>query len=101
MHPSFGKGDGLRLFQYQLHRQLILNMEINGESAAQDKIHGVEVANTGGSKVFVSPGVQYKPFPGTVVEFSYQTPVWQELKGRQLAEGYRMLLGVKYNFSLL
>ncbi len=88
-------------FQYQAHRHLILNMEINEESAAKDTSHGVEVANTGGSKLFVSPGVQYKPFHGTVFEFSYQAPVWQELNGRQLAEGYRMLLGLKYNFSLL
>lgn len=87
--------------QYQVQSPFVLNMEINGESAAKDKSHGVEVANTGGSKVFLSPGVQYKPFPGTVLEFSYQAPVWQELNGRQLAEGYRILLGLKYNFSLL
>lgn len=88
-------------FQYQAHRHLILNMEINEESAGRDKSHGTEVANTGGSKVFVSPGVQYKPFSGTVFELSYQAPVWQELNGRQLSEGQRVLLGLKYNFSLL
>lgn len=88
-------------FQYQPHRHLILNMEINEESAAKDTSHGVKVANTGGSKLFLSPGVQYKPFTGTVFELSYQTPVWQELNGRQLSEGHRILLGLKYNFSLL
>ena len=48
--------------------------------------------NYGGDKISATVGVQWQPFPMSILEMSFGVPIYQRLNGPQLEEDYRMML---------
>jgi hypothetical protein len=75
--------------------QLNLYLELNGSEAGQTEIDGVENPNSGGSLLFVSPGIQYIGGRRWLTEASVQLPVVDEPNGTQLGTSWAASIGVR------
>lgn len=76
---------------------LDLVLELNGEWHDQQRIAGVTDANSGGTVVFLSPGLRlsYEEWSGFV---SFGVPIYGELNGLQAEPDWRVLTGMSVNF---
>ncbi|NOY84406.1 MAG: transporter [Nitrospirae bacterium] len=77
---------------------LNLILELNSRYQARSKSGGQILANTGGTRLFLSPGFQVIAGPRLILEGLFQYPVIQELNGTQLGVDYTALLGFRYSF---
>lgn len=62
---------------------------------------GEEVQKTGGTFVYVSPGLQFGMTESLWSYFLVQVPVYQRVNGIQLVSDYNFLGGLSYRFSVL
>lgn len=72
-------------------------LEFNGSVAGKNESLGVNVANSGGHTLFLSPGIQYVS-QRTIYEFSFQQPISQDLNGNQLETDYKLALSARIQF---
>jgi hypothetical protein len=72
-------------------------LEANLLHAAKDRIGGVSDANSGGSTLFISPGLQYVT-KKWILEAGVQIPVHQQLNGSALETDYVFTSGFRVNF---
>jgi hypothetical protein len=70
-------------------------LEINGATGARNKVNGVVEANSGGTTIFLSPGLQYIGGRLWLVEASFQYPIIDEPNGVQLATNWTASLGLR------
>jgi hypothetical protein len=77
---------------------IYLSMGLNGELRGKEEEDGIEVANSGGNTVYLSPGAQVSIADHLVFELTYQHAVFHDLNGTQLGEDYRAAGGVTYLF---
>ena len=90
-------------FGYQLwpgetsDRLLMGILELNGIYSEQDWMSGSSDSNSGGHKLYLSPGLAFvaKRF---IIEAGAKIPVIQELNGNQLEEDFSLSLGVRFQF---
>lgn len=78
--------------------QLFFSLGLNGELREREKENGVELANSGGHTIYLSPGIQVVAAPHWIMELSYQHPVYHNLYGTQLGEDYKVNAGMTYLF---
>ncbi len=60
--------------------------------------NGQDPLNTGGTTVFLAPGVQWVLSPRFLVEAAFQIPVVQDLNGLQLAFAPTVNAGIRILF---
>jgi hypothetical protein len=65
--------------------------------AAKDRVGGVSDANSGGSTLFITPGLQYVT-KKWILEAGVQIPVHQRLNGSALETDYVFTSGFRVNF---
>lgn len=70
-------------------------LELNGTTTARNTVGSVRDANSGGTTLFLSPGLQYVGGRLWLVEASYQYPIVREPNGTQLAVSGTVSLGVR------
>ncbi len=75
----------------------VLFFELNWENAGRDTLNGVNVANTGGWELFVSPGI-FWTYRVYAVTAGVQIPIAKNLNGNQATSDYRFKLTTKYEF---
>jgi len=75
--------------------QLNLFLELNGTTALRNQFAGRTVDDSGGTTIFLSPGVQYVGGRRWLIEASWQVPVVNELHGAQLATDWTLSLGTR------
>ena len=63
----------------------------------RDKLAGVKQANTGGTQLFLSPGLQYVT-KRWIAEAIVQVPVMQNLNGTGLKDSFTVRTGIRFNF---
>ena len=80
IHPRGGPGEPMTLAV----------IELNVESAGRSEVGGVVTPDTGGTVVFVSPGIEFLLSRRFVLELSLPVPVLVELNGSQ-PEAYKTL----------
>ncbi|MBI4455792.1 MAG: transporter [Acidobacteria bacterium] len=73
-------------------------LEFNGAWQAHARSQGTGVANSGGTTLSISPGIQYFPGRSFLIEFSYAIPVARELNGTQPELESTFLFGFRYLF---
>ena len=78
--------------------QLYFSLGVNGELRQKEKEKGVEVRDSGGHTVYITPGVQLMAASHWMFEFTYQHAVYHNIYGAQLAEDYRANGAVTYLF---
>ncbi len=83
-------GSGVPAFVYGV-------LEMNLVRAAKDRADGVRDSNSGGSTLFLSPGLQYVTRQW-ILEAGIQVPVWQRLNGTALKNDYIVNAGLRVNF---
>ena len=72
-------------------------LEFNGTWQAHAR-HGNEIANTGGTTLSISPGIQYFPTDRFLAEVSVPIPVIKELNSTQLEPDSTVLFGFRVLF---
>ncbi|MFH1719039.1 MAG: transporter [Planctomycetota bacterium] len=72
-------------------------LEFTYKHLSPDRRSGHDIANTGESLFFVSPGVKYT-ISSLILEALLQIPTWQDQKGIQLEQGTRFLVGARVMF---
>ncbi|MCR4286928.1 MAG: transporter [Deltaproteobacteria bacterium] len=77
---------------------LFVALGLNGELRQREKEDGVEVENSGGHTVYISPGLQVAASERLIIELSYQHAVYHNLYGTQLGEDFKASGGVTYLF---
>jgi hypothetical protein len=75
-----------------------LILEFNGAWHANSTLHRTDIANTGGTTLRISPGIQYFPSRSFLLEFSAPIPVATELNGLQPNPKTAFLVGFRYLF---
>lgn len=83
-------GSGVPAFLYGV-------MEVNLVNATKDRFGGAIDPNSGGTTLFLSPGLQYVT-KKWIVEGGVQIPVIQQLNGMALKNNYVLNTGVRINF---
>jgi len=83
-------GAGTRSFLYAV-------IESNWVVQESNRFFGIEDINTGGSTLYITPGVQYVTFK-YILEAAVQIPVAQNLNGGALETDYIFTTGFRINF---
>ena len=83
-------GAGLPAFLYGV-------LEANLVHAARDRVGGERDPDSGGTSVFLSPGLQYVT-KKWIAEAGLQIPVVQDLNGAALGDDYGVSAGLRINF---
>ncbi len=107
---DFEAGDELRYdlaYRFRLwpgrfgRRLLQMNglLELNGSWKGKSRAAGTTVADSGGSVLFLSPGLQFIT-KRAIVEASFQIPVWQDRNGSQLEDDWTAVLSMRIPFTL-
>ena len=86
--------------------QFSLVGEVNAEYAARDRsdlsgpgvLPGGDVRDTGYKKVYLTPGIQWRPAKDWALNFNAQVPVYQNVNGTQLASEVNYNLGASLRF---
>ena len=73
-------------------------IELNVESAGRSEVGGVVTPDTGGTVVFVSPGIEFLLSRRFVLELSLPVPVLVELNGSQPEAEVSAIVGVRWLF---
>ena len=74
-------------------RSINLYLQATGTWSRRDTLRGNRSADSGGSLLLLSPGVQFISWVNFLVEATYQLPVWQDLNGTQL--GFAVVCGLR------
>lgn len=72
-------------------------LEANFVHSAKDRIGGIADPNSGGTTLFITPGLQYVTRKW-IVEAGVQIPVSQRLNGTALKNDYVLTAGFRVNF---
>ncbi len=72
-------------------------LELSYKKISSDQLDGNNIANTGESVLFLSPGVKYTR-SSLILEALIQFPVSQDQEGSQLKRGTGGLIGLRYMF---
>ncbi|MFQ5495965.1 MAG: transporter, partial [Phycisphaerae bacterium] len=75
--------------------QFNLFIELNGSVTRRSNVNGIENPDSGGSILFLSPGVQYVGGRRWLIEASVQAPVFDGPNGVQLGTGWTASLGTR------
>ncbi|MCH9032545.1 MAG: transporter [candidate division Zixibacteria bacterium] len=96
---SYNLALGYRLLPavYETYPSPQLNgyLELNGTTAAKSEVNGAKDGNSGGTTLFLSPGLQYVGGRQWLVEVSFQYPIVNEPNGTQLATDWTISFGTR------
>ncbi len=75
--------------------QLNAYLELNGTTASRSKVDGRERDNSGGTVLFLSPGIQYVGGRRWLIEGSFQFPIVDRPNGLQLGTAWTASFGAR------
>lgn len=77
---------------------VIPQFQVNGRIAGRDSGAEADALDSGGSLIFISPGVTFEVTHQLATYVFVQVPVYQNLNGYQLAPNWGITAGVRYVF---
>lgn len=96
---SYNFAFGYRLLPvvYETYPSPQLNgfLEINGTTTNKNAINGQKENNSGGTTIFLSPGLQYVGGRSWLIEASVQIPIVNQPNGTQLATDWTVSVGTR------
>ncbi len=96
---SYNLAFGYRLLPavYETYPSPQLNgfLEINGTTTNKNTINGQKINDSGGTTIFLSPGLQYVGGRRWLIEASVQIPIVNELNGTQLVTDWTVSFGTR------
>ncbi len=87
-----------KLYERAFRNGAYLILEFNGAWQGHARQRGNEVANTGGTTLRISPGIQYFVSNRLLVEFASPIPVVRDLNGKQLKPNTGFVFGCRVLF---
>lgn len=87
------------IYNHYPMNQLNLLLEINGLRKFADTGTASTVANGGGSRIFISPGIQFSGGAHWLIESSFQYPLLNNWANIQLKEDWTVSSGFRYLFD--
>ena len=85
-----------RIYRTFPAKQINVYLEANGTVSRRSTQSGSAVTDSGGHVLWLSPGVQFIPTGGFLVETTYQIPVRQDLNGSQLEFKPTFKVGIRW-----
>ncbi|MBI4715525.1 MAG: transporter [Nitrospirae bacterium] len=85
------------LFSSQ-ERPVTASLQLNLRQSPHDEFKGEEVPSTGGTWVYLTPGVKIQPSPHTSFYTHVQLPVHQDVNEVNIVPRYGWIMGVSYAF---
>jgi len=79
-------------------KSTIISLQINMRQAPHDEFKGEEVPSTGGTWIYLTPGVKVQSSPGTAFYTHVQLPVYQYVNETNLVPRYGLIVGVSHTF---
>lgn len=76
---------------------MVWMLGFNLEYRHHDQLHGMDLPNTGGTQLFVSPQFMYT-IRNYAIKFGVQIPVYSRLNGNQSKNGYRVAMEFEWHF---
>jgi hypothetical protein len=74
---------------------LIGNFGVLGKASAKERYKGLDVPDSGGHYMFLSPGLTFGPLPWCTLDAYAQVPLVKDLAGNQLDERFRLAFGLQ------
>lgn len=87
-----------REFRSIRDRNLNAYLEINTSISRRASVAGEKISDSGGTQVFLTPGLQLVLTPRFLIEAAFRIPVIQELNGTQLDFAPNANLGIRLQF---
>jgi hypothetical protein len=87
-----------KFYERAFRKGAYLILEFNGRWQGHASERGNEIANTGGTTLMISPGVQYFISNRFLVEFASPIPVVRDLNGKQLEPNTGFVFGFRVLF---
>ena len=84
-----------RVYERYPSPQVNVYLELNGLTTKRDKLNGLNLENSGGTSLLLSPGIQYIGGRKWLVEGSIQFPIVENLNGSQLETDIIASLGLR------
>ena len=75
-----------------------MSLQVNMRQAPHDEFNGEEVPSTGGTWVYLTPGVMVHASAKTTFYTHVQMPVYQYVNETNIAPRYGVLFGVSHAF---
>ena len=97
---NYRPGDGLNLnlgFRYLAISSFIPQLQLNGRYSFHDTGVNADSINTGGTLLFLSPGVTAALIPQWSIFTFVQLPLYQNVIGVQLVPSYTISVGLSNN----
>lgn len=104
---NFEFGDQLKWnigYLYSINQYLALQLEVNGMHIEKNKSKGIEVNNSGGNFIFITPGIQFRPNKKYDISLGYAHMIHRDSNYNAIAnsgglsEDHRVVLRFGYNF---
>jgi hypothetical protein len=100
-HDHFRPGNQLGMdvgVNYMATSDWSLMLQLNAQHKGHDSGANAESADSGGTHVYLSPGVSYRATKDTQIYGFLQQPIYQHVRGTQLTADWAAALGVSMQF---
>jgi hypothetical protein len=77
-------------------RDVVLSVQLNARNAPRDELLGVDVSTTGGTFIYLTPGVRIETGEATGFYAHLQIPVYQRANETNLVPSYAFILGFSH-----
>lgn len=78
--------------------QFFASLGLNGELMDRETEGGAEVTDSGGHKLYITPGIQAVFGSQWILEATYHHPIYVNMNGTQIVEDKRIVGGISYIF---
>ncbi len=100
-HKDYKPGDSINInlgVRYMKFGELMPQLQLNARNAERDSGANADVFSTGGTLLYLSPGISV-PLGKRASAYAFvQVPVYQDVNGVQLTPRYTTSLGARYSF---
>ncbi len=83
---------------YRLSEKWTTSLQANLRNAPRDTFKGEEVPSTGGTSVYLTPGVRTQASPNTAIYTHIQWPLYQKVNEVNIVPRYQLIMGVSHAF---
>lgn len=83
---------------YRFGEKWIGSLQANLHHAPRDEFKGEEVPSTGGTWIYLTPGIKVQASPNTALYAHLQLPLYQRVNEVNLVPRYGLILGISHTF---
>lgn len=84
---------------YRIAPKLVSSLQLNLRASDNDEFNGEKVPNTGGTWIYLTPGITLQTGESTSLYTHLQLPVYQYVNDSNLAPAFGLMVGASYNFQ--